>query len=240
MYRDKGLVIVGVHTPEFAFEAVPSNVRAAIKRLGIRYPVALDPKYGTWNHWGNQYWPAEYLIDKQGHVRHAHFGEGDYDGSEKNIRTLLGEKPASPASDRLADITPTGPLTPETYLGYSRIDRYTGKKLYHRQGGDVRLPAGARPERPRLRRPLEGRGGADRRGAGRALRFRYYARKVYLVLGGKGRVQVLVDGKPVDDLPRHLGQALHGRRQERDRATRRSSCASRRASRPTPSRSASR
>ena len=118
MYRDKGLVIVGVHTPEFAFESVPSNVRAPIKRLGVRYPVALDPKYGTWNHWGNQYWPAEYLIDRKGHVRHAHFGKGDYDVREENIRTLLGERPASPASDQLDDVTPTGPISPETYLGY--------------------------------------------------------------------------------------------------------------------------
>ena len=201
MYRDKGLVIVGVHTPEFAFESVPSNVRAAIKRLGIRYPVALDPKYGTWNHWGNQYWPAEYLIDKQGHVRHAHFGEGDYAGSEKNIRTLLGEKPASPASDRLADITPTGPISPETYLGYSRIDRYTGKKLITDKEATYAFPSalGQNDLAYGGRWKVE----AERivAGQGARLRFHYYARKVYIVLGGKGRVQALVDGKPVTSFP---------------------------------------
>ena len=79
-------MIVGVHTPEFAFEAVPSNVRSAVKRLGVRYPVALDNDYGTWNAYGNQYWPAKYLIDRRGHVRYAHFGEGDYDVTEENIR----------------------------------------------------------------------------------------------------------------------------------------------------------
>jgi hypothetical protein len=130
MYHKDGLVVVGVHTPEFAFEHVPSNVRAAVKRLGVRYPVALDNEYGTWTAYGNQYWPAKYLIDRNGHIRYAHFGEGNYSATEENIRSLLGEKLASPASDRLRDLTPTGPLTPETYLGFGRIDRFTGSKLY--------------------------------------------------------------------------------------------------------------
>ena len=72
-------MIVGVHTPEFAFEHDPGNVREAVQRLGVKYPVALDGDYGTWNAWSNQYWPAEYLIDRNGHVRHAHFGEGEYE-----------------------------------------------------------------------------------------------------------------------------------------------------------------
>src|SRR5262245_7250961 len=130
LYRKAGLVIVGVHTPEFAFEHVPSNVEAAVKRLGVRYPVALDNDYGTWNAYGNQYWPAKYLIDRSGHLRYAHFGEGNYDITEENIRTLLGEKPAAPVSNRLHDLTPTGPITPESYLGFERIDRFTGSKIY--------------------------------------------------------------------------------------------------------------
>ncbi len=97
MYHKDGLVVVGVHTPEFAFEHVPSNVRAAVKRLGVRYPVALDNEYGTWTAYGNQYWPAKYLIDRNGHIRYAHFGEGNYSVTEENIRSLLGEKLASPA-----------------------------------------------------------------------------------------------------------------------------------------------
>src|ERR671935_487007 len=107
-YRKDGLVVVGVHTPEFAFESVPSNVRAAVKRLGVRYPVALDNNYDTWNSYGNEYWPAKYLIDRNGDVRYAHFGEGNYDVTEQNIRLLLGERPGAPASARVKDTTPTG------------------------------------------------------------------------------------------------------------------------------------
>ena len=196
MYRKDGLVVVGVHTPEFAFEHVPSNVRAAVKRLGVRYPVALDNRYGTWNVYGNQYWPAEYLIDRNGHVRSAHFGEGHYSETEENIRSLLGEKPASPASDRLRDLTPVGLLTPETYLGYGRIDRFTGSKLYPDKEATYTIP-------PALGKDDFAYGGrwtvrAQRivAGKGARLQLRYYARKVYLVLGGHGTVQVLVDGKP--------------------------------------------
>jgi cytochrome c biogenesis protein CcdA/thiol-disulfide isomerase/thioredoxin len=197
MYRKDGLVIVGVHTPEFAFESVPSNVRGAIKRLGIHYPVALDPKYGTWNHWGNQYWPAKYLIDRRGHVRYAHFGEGSYDVTERNIRQLLGERPAAPVSARLRDTTPSGPLTPESYLGFERLERFVGSKLYPNKLARYELPKALglndlayggywRVEKQRI---VAGR---DAR-----LRLRFYAHNVYLVLGGKGRVQVLVDSKPL-------------------------------------------
>jgi cytochrome c biogenesis protein CcdA/thiol-disulfide isomerase/thioredoxin len=196
MYRKDGLVVVGVHTPEFAFEHVPSNVHAAVRRLGVRYPVALDNRYGTWNAYGNQYWPAEYLIDRNGHVRSAHFGEGNYSETEENIRSLLGEKPASPASDRLRDLTPVGLLTPETYLGYGRIDRFTGSKLYPDKEATYTIP-------PALGKDDFAYGGrwtvrAQRivAGKGARLQLRYYARKVYLVLGGHGTVQVLVDGKP--------------------------------------------
>jgi len=196
MYRKDGLVVVGVHTPEFAFEAEPSNVRAAIHRLGVRYPVALDPDYDTWNRWGNQYWPAKYLIDRRGHVRYAHFGEGSYDVTERNIRRLLGERPGAPASAHLRDQTPTGALTPESYLGWGRLDRYAGSKL--RQG------TMARYELPQSLGPSQLAYGGSWRvekqrivaGPGARLRLRFHARDVYLVLGGRGRVQVLVDGEP--------------------------------------------
>jgi cytochrome c biogenesis protein CcdA/thiol-disulfide isomerase/thioredoxin len=196
MYRKDGLVIVGVHTPEFAFEAVPSNVKAAIRRLGVRYPVALDPNYDTWNRWGNQYWPAKYLIDRRGDVRYAHFGEGSYDVTERNIRELLGEHPGAPASAHLRDTTPSGPLTPESYLGYVRLERYSGSKLHPDRLAHYELPKALgqnelayggswRVEKERIV------AGPDAR-----LRLRFHARDVYLVLGGKGRVHVLVDGKP--------------------------------------------
>jgi cytochrome c biogenesis protein CcdA/thiol-disulfide isomerase/thioredoxin len=196
MYRQDGLVIVGVHTPEFAFEAVPSNVRKAVKRLGVRYPVALDSKYGTWTAFGNQYWPAKYLIDRNGHVRYAHFGEGKYDVTERQIRTLLGEQPAAPASAALRDPTPTGPLTPESYLGFERIARYAGSPLHEGTTGDYTFPE--RLAQNELAYSGRIRLDAERLVAVRdaRLRLHFYAAKVFLVLGGKGRVQVLVDGKP--------------------------------------------
>ena len=90
-YRDAGLTIVGVHAPEFAFEKKASNVARAIEQNGIRYPVAQDNEMATWDAWGNQYWPAKYLIDQRGHVRYVHFGEGDYEETEQAIRSLLAE-----------------------------------------------------------------------------------------------------------------------------------------------------
>src|SRR3954471_3764430 len=123
-YRKDGLVIVGVHTPEFAFEHVPSNVRAAVKKLGVRYPVALDNQYGTWTAYHNQYWPAEYLIDRTGRLRHTHFGEGNYGETEQTIRHYLGD--ATEPMTEVADTTPNHAMTPESYLGYERLDRFVG------------------------------------------------------------------------------------------------------------------
>src|SRR6266487_4118739 len=129
-YRKAGLVIVGVHTPEFAFEHVPSNVRDAVKRFGIRYPVGIDNGYKTWDAYSNNYWPAEYLIDRNGHVRHHHFGEGEYGTTEQLIRGLLAER-SLPKTTPVADTTPNESLTPESYLGYGRLDpyRYAGGRL---------------------------------------------------------------------------------------------------------------
>jgi thiol-disulfide isomerase/thioredoxin len=90
-YKDQGLVVAGVHTPEYPFERETVNVKAAIKRLGITYPVAQDNRYATWNAYDNQYWPAFYLVDKQGHVVYTHFGEGDYGQTEAKIKSLLAE-----------------------------------------------------------------------------------------------------------------------------------------------------
>nr|WP_315394509.1 thioredoxin family protein [uncultured Duganella sp.] len=90
-YKDQGLVVVGVHTPEYPFERSTDNVRAAVKRFGITYPVAQDNQYATWKAYDNQYWPAVYLIDKQGRVVYQHFGEGAYAQTEAKIRSLLAE-----------------------------------------------------------------------------------------------------------------------------------------------------
>ena len=125
-YRDQGLTIVGVHSPEFSFEKKASNVARAIKQNGIEYPVAQDNELATWNAWSNQYWPATYLIDAKGHVRYAHFGEGDDDKTEAAIRSLLveaGDKPGAESKpDREYD--PSAEATPETYLGAERAERF--------------------------------------------------------------------------------------------------------------------
>ncbi len=193
-YHSKGLVIIGVHTPEFAFEHVTSNVKAAVKRLGIRYPVVQDNSFKTWDNYANQYWPAEYLIDKQGHVRHTHFGEGEYGQTESLIRRLLGDNGRSARS--LADTTPTGLLTPETYLGYARLANYVGKTPVP----DVEAHyvfARSIPENA-LSYGGHWRVGSERIVAGpeARLRLRFQARDVYIVLGGHGSVQKLIDGKP--------------------------------------------
>jgi thiol-disulfide isomerase/thioredoxin len=90
-YKDQGLVVVGVHTPEYPFERSTENVKTALKRFDIRYPVAQDNRYATWNAYGNQYWPAAYLIDKNGEIVYKHFGEGNYQETEAMIRTLLAQ-----------------------------------------------------------------------------------------------------------------------------------------------------
>ena len=121
-YHSSGFEVIGVSTPEFAFEKDPGNVSRAIKQYGIPYPVALDNNYKTWNAYNNQYWPAEYLIDATGKIRRTEFGEGNYPESEQAIRTLLanaGQKITVAPSD-LPDTTPTTQLTPETYFGSNR------------------------------------------------------------------------------------------------------------------------
>jgi cytochrome c biogenesis protein CcdA/thiol-disulfide isomerase/thioredoxin len=192
-YRSKGLVIIGVHTPEFAFEHVASNVRAAVQRLGIRYPVVQDNRYKTWDNYANQYWPAEYLIDRTGRVRHTHFGEGEYPQTEALIRRLLAVK--GKRAQQFPDVTPTGALTPESYLGYARIGNYTGTQIVP---GSPALYTFA-PAIPPSAYSYDGTWlvGSEKVAAIRdaRLRLRFQAKNVYIVLGGKGRVQVLIDGR---------------------------------------------
>jgi cytochrome c biogenesis protein CcdA/thiol-disulfide isomerase/thioredoxin len=199
-YRSKGLVIVGVHTPEFAFERVPSNVEDAVERLGVRYPVALDPDFGTWEAWGNRYWPAKYFIDRAGHVRFAHFGEGQYERSEKVIRTLLAEPGLPPlVSGGVQAETAEGVRTPETYLGWERLEGYVGSRLVQDREAAYAFAEAI---------PANGVSYAgtwtveDERivaGEGARLRLHYTARNANLVLGTDGTpgtVEVLLDGKP--------------------------------------------
>ena len=102
-------------------------MRENVRKLKLHYPVAMDNDYGTWQAWSNQYWPAKYLIDRSGHVRYYHFGEGEYGKTEEAIRTLLGAD--APAASGLEDKSPHGQLTPETYLGYKRLDRNGGDQV---------------------------------------------------------------------------------------------------------------
>ncbi len=196
-YRAAGLTIVGVHSPEFAFERVESNVRENAKELKLRYPIALDNDFGTWRAWSNQYWPAKYLIDRRGHVRFYHFGEGEYGKTEEAIRTLLAERDtAVPEASGLEDTTPHGLVTPESYLGYERLARYYGRPVLNNAERAYDFP-------PRLADnalAFAGRWRVEREravaGRNARLRLDYRARNVFLVLTGKGTVRVLLDGKP--------------------------------------------
>jgi len=123
-YASKGFVVIGVHTPEFAFEHIPANVQAAVKADGITYPVALDNDYDTWNAFQNDSWPADYLIDKSGYIRYVALGEGNYNVTEQAIQELLGisAPPKTPTS-----VVPIGAdQTPETYFGTNRASGYEG------------------------------------------------------------------------------------------------------------------
>jgi cytochrome c biogenesis protein CcdA/thiol-disulfide isomerase/thioredoxin len=193
-YHRRGLVIIGVHTPEFAFEHVTSNVRAAVERLGITYPVVQDNRYRTWDNYANQYWPAEYLIDKTGHVRHTHFGEGEYNQTEALIRRLLGAH--GPSARRLADTTPTELLTPESYLGYERLANYVGTNPVPNKAARYTFAATI----PQNTLSYDGlwRVGAQQivAGVGARLRLRFQAKDIYIVLGGHGSVRSFVNGNP--------------------------------------------
>lgn len=197
-YHPKGLDIIGVHTPEFAFEHVTSNVQAAVKRLGIPYPVVQDNRYRTWDGYANQYWPAEYLIDQRGHVRYTSFGEGDYTQTQHAIRDLLGDTGAM-ASD-VPNLTPTELQTPESYLGYARLARYAGSKLAPNRDAAYTFAKSL---------PVNGLSYAGRwtvagedilAGQDARLRLHFQADDAYVVLGGAGTVQVLIDGKPARTL----------------------------------------
>jgi thiol-disulfide isomerase/thioredoxin len=200
-YRVAGLVVVGVHTPEFSFEREAENVREAVSDLEIEYPVALDNGYETWNAWGNQFWPAKYFIDRRGHVRFAHFGEGAYEESEHVIRTLLAEPGLPrPVSASIGDETPEGVQTPETYLGYERIERFVGSKIVKDREATYRLPEVF----PFGHLAYGGRWTVEGErivaGQGARLKLSFHANEVFLVLGtsgGEERVDVRVDGRRV-------------------------------------------
>ena len=125
-YKDKGLVVIGVHSPEFEFEKDKNNVAKAITDFGLTYPIVQDNNFSTWRAYNNQYWPAKYIIDKNGVIRYSHFGEGNYDETEKVIQDLLKETGAKDVSSEINNpSSQISAITPETYLGSSRIDNYS-------------------------------------------------------------------------------------------------------------------
>lgn len=201
-YRDSGnsgFVVIGVHTPEYAFERVAGNVASGAAALNITYPIALDNDYATWNGYQNLYWPAEYLIDANGTVRHTKFGEGDYDGTEKLIRQLLVDANRDvrlPAATRSQDTTPHTRLTPETYLGVDRAINYGGAGEYKAGTATFGYPPTLAADRFALlgRWKLDDQG-ATADGADAAVRLNYTAKDVYAVVGGTGTITVTRGGQ---------------------------------------------
>jgi cytochrome c biogenesis protein CcdA/thiol-disulfide isomerase/thioredoxin len=201
-YKDSGLVIIGVHTPEFPFEKDESNVRKAVEDLGVTYPVPMDNNYKIWRSFNNEYWPADYFIDATGTVRFHHFGEGAYDESEKWIRTLLEETNHAPLPQTATRIAASGTeaaadadevQSPETYVGYARAQKFAS-------------PGGLNQDDPQIyRTPTEltlnqwALGGnwkdedqlATSLAAEASVSYRFHARDLHLVLGPAA------DGKPV-------------------------------------------
>ncbi len=199
-YHSRGLEIVGVHTPEFAFEHVASNVASAIQDDGIHYPVVQDNNSATFDAYGNEYWPAEYFIDAHGYVRHAHFGEGDYGADERVIRTLLAEAGEATTAHAapVGAITAAADITPESYLGANRAERFTNGQITD-SPQDFGTPRAPGPDEL----AYSGRWNIGREAAiseGGSLSLSFKAQHVYLVMGGSGgvhHVRVLLDGKPI-------------------------------------------
>ncbi|TPD62133.1 cytochrome c biogenesis protein DipZ [Stenotrophomonas maltophilia] len=214
-YRDHGLVVIGVHTPEFAFERDPRNVMKAVQQLQVEYPVALDNQYAIWRAFNNRYWPAHYFVDAQGNIRGHQFGEGNYAHSEQVIRRLLVEAgqtelppPADPAAADLQGVATQADMgnlrSPETYLGHARAEQFASP------GGQRADAAFGYTLPSTLALNQWGLSGqwrvndeaAQLQQAGGRIAFQFHARDLHLVLapgedGKPVRFRVLLDGKPL-------------------------------------------
>jgi cytochrome c biogenesis protein CcdA/thiol-disulfide isomerase/thioredoxin len=211
-YKDAGLVVIGVHTPEFAFEKERTNVEKALRDLKIAYPVAIDSDYRIWQAFHNSSWPAHYFVDGKGRIRHHHFGEGEYDESERVIQQLLKENGARSFSTEGANISAAGAeaapypeeiLSDETYIGYRRAEHFSSTGPIAQDSRKIYTP------RPRLHLNQWGLEGPWKVGAESAvlqaapgkILFRFHSRDLHLVLGsaknGKPvRFRVKLDGTP--------------------------------------------
>ncbi len=201
-YKDSGLVVIGVHTPEFDFEKELPNVQKAVQKFGITYPVALDSNHAIWDAFHNEYWPAHYFIDAKGRVRFEHFGEGNYDQSERWIQQLLKEANAKPMPATAVSVRGEGVeaaadsndvRSPETYIGYARAEHFASP------GGikENREKLYTAPSQPRLNQWglagdwVDHQQIAELKSAGGKIVYHFHARDLHLVLGPT------TDGKPV-------------------------------------------
>jgi thiol-disulfide isomerase/thioredoxin len=203
-YEQYGLIVVGVHTPEFPFERDVDNVRWAVEEMAVEYPVALDSDYAVWDAFANRYWPAVYIADADGRIRHHHFGEGGYEECERVVQRLLRDAGGADIPDDLVVVEPEGfeveadwanLRSPETYLGYERGERFT---------------SGAGPGSLRLNEwDVSGdwtvdSGACVLNGAGGQIAYRFHARDVHLVMSPRDMAtpvpfRVLIDGSPPGD-----------------------------------------
>ena len=198
-YRDDGLQVIGIHSPEYAFEKNADNVRAGAEGFGIEYPVALDNNLSTWTNYRNRYWPAHYLIDAEGTVRQISFGEGHYAATEKLIRELLEDADPGvqlPAATDVKDDTPTNKdRTPETFLGWTKQVNFSGNVKY--DGGDDSFSFPK--DQPDNTFALEGDWSVETQFAtptatNANIRLNYTASEARVVLAGQGMVTFTVDG----------------------------------------------
>lgn len=226
-YRGQGLVVIGVHTPEFAFEKSSANVRDAVRRFGIAYPVAMDNDYAVWRAFRNQYWPAHYFIDAQGRIRHHHFGEGDYDGSERVIQQLLKAAGAQGVDRSMVQVNGRGAeaaadiagiASPETYVGYARAEGFRSPGGIKPDARHAYAPAALRLNQWSLAGDWIVRAEhADLQAPGGRVAFRFQARDLHLVMGPSRndqpvRFRIRLDGQApgadagVDVDPQGLGR----------------------------------
>ncbi|MFL5401437.1 MAG: thioredoxin family protein [Gemmatimonadales bacterium] len=211
-YQDQGLVVIGVHTPEFGFEHDLDNVRRAAKDMRVDYPIAVDNDYAIWRAFNNQYWPALYFVDAEGRIRHHKFGEGDYEQSEKVIQELLAEAGQGSTGQELVSVDARGIeaaadwgslKTPENYVGYDRTENFASP------GGTVldQRRVYAAPAQLKLNHWAlsgdwtMGKQATTLNKAGGRIRYRFHARDLHLVMGpgARGtpvRFRVLIDGHP--------------------------------------------
>jgi len=201
-YADKGLVIIGVHTPEFEFEKDYSNVRAAVEKYGIKYAVAQDNDYATWRAYRNNYWPRKYLVDSKGIIRYDHIGEGAYEGTEKAIISLLSEtgkevKMNMTGGKEEPDFSQIG--TPELYLGYN----FARVPLGNPEGFSAGNIVDYKPVQPALPNTIylsgKWKNEADRiiSAGNSTLYLAYKAKDVNIVAGGGSKIRISLDGKPL-------------------------------------------